>query len=71
MTLRVSALTRKAKLKRNKTPADTLKNGQGFGSDIDLLFAALAKAAGFDAHYAVSGNRAEMIFNRSIARRRS
>jgi len=57
----------KSKIKDNKSPADTLKNGRGYGSDIDLLFGALAKAAGFDARYAVSGNRADMIFNRSLA----
>src|SRR4030095_11207575 len=43
--------------KDNKSPSDTLKRGMGSGSDIDLLFGALAKAAGFDARLALSGNR--------------
>jgi hypothetical protein len=39
----------RAKVKANKSPADTLKRGQGTGEDIDMLFATLALAAGFDA----------------------
>jgi hypothetical protein len=64
-----SGLTRdeKRKIKENKSPADTLKNGRGRGDDIDFLFAALAKAAGFDARYAKSANRGDIIFDRSIA----
>jgi hypothetical protein len=57
----------KSKIKDNKSPADTLKNGRGLGGDIDSLFGALAKAAGFEARFALSGNRSEMIFNRSLA----
>ena len=57
----------KSKLKENKSPADTLKNARGTGGDIDMLFAALAKAAGFDARYAVSGNRDDLFFNRAYA----
>lgn len=57
----------KSKLKDNKSAADTLKNGRGTGGDIDLLFAALAKAAGFDARYAVSGNRDDLFFHRDYA----
>ena len=45
------------KFKLNKSPADTIKKGMGFGSNIDQLFAALATAAGFDAHLARSGDR--------------
>jgi len=55
------------KLKDNKSPADTLKRGMGSGSDIDLLFGALAKAAGFDARLALSGNRDDLFFNRDLA----
>ena len=54
------------KLKDNKSPADTLKRGMGSGSDIDMLFAALAKAAGFDARLALSGNRDDLFFNREL-----
>ncbi len=57
----------KNKIKENKSPADTLKNGKGRGGDIDFLFAALAKAAGFDARYAKSANRGDIVFDRSIA----
>jgi hypothetical protein len=57
----------KAKLKDNKTPADTLKRGMGAGLDIDLLFAAFAKAAGFDARLALSGNRDDLFFSRDLA----
>jgi len=56
----------KNKLKENKTPADTLKNGRGTGGDIDLLFAALAKAAGFDARYALAGNRDDVFFSKKL-----
>jgi len=37
------------KIKENKNPADTLKRGQGNGHDINMLFAALATAAGLEA----------------------
>jgi hypothetical protein len=48
----------RAKLaKEIKSPADTLKKGMGRGGNIDNLFAALANAAGFEAHMAFSGNR--------------
>lgn len=56
----------KSKLKENKSPADTLKAGRGTGGNIDMLFGALAKAAGFDARLALSGNRADMHFDRTL-----
>jgi len=56
----------RAQLKENKSPGDTLKRGQGTGSDIDYLFAALAKAAGFDARVALSGNNGDFYFDRSF-----
>jgi hypothetical protein len=55
----------RAKLKYNKSPADTLKRAQGTGSDINLLFAAFAAAAGFDARLAFSGNSGDFFFDRS------
>ncbi len=55
----------RAKLKENKTPGDTLRRGQGTGLDINFLFAALARAAGFDARVAFSGNNADFFFDRS------
>ncbi|MBC8030341.1 MAG: DUF3857 and transglutaminase domain-containing protein [Pyrinomonadaceae bacterium] len=55
------------KLKANKSPAETLKKGMGSGGNIDMLFGALAKAAGFDARLALSGNRSEMFFDRALS----
>ena len=55
------------KFKENKSPADTLKRGTGTGSNVDMLFAALAKAAGFDARLALSGNRDDLFFDKSLA----
>jgi len=57
----------KKKLKDNKSPGDTLKRSQGTGSDIDYLFAALARAAGFEAYYALSGNRDDLFFSKNLA----
>ncbi len=53
----------RAKLKENKTPSDTLKHGIGTGWDIDLLFTALANAAGFDARVARLPDRGRYFFN--------
>jgi len=55
------------KLKKNESAADTLKHGMGTGSDVDYLFAALAQAAGFDARLALSGNRDDFFFTKSVA----
>src|SRR6266480_2188628 len=55
------------KLKENKSPADTLKRGSGTGLDIDLLFGALSRAAGFDPHLAFSGARDDLFFDKSLA----
>jgi hypothetical protein len=55
------------KLKGNKSPGDTLKGKRGTSGDIDMLFGALAKAAGFDARFAMSGNRNDMSFDRTLA----
>jgi hypothetical protein len=57
----------KKKARGNKSASDTLKHGMGTGSNIDLLFAALARAAGFDARPAVSGNRDDFFFTASVA----
>jgi Domain of Unknown Function with PDB structure (DUF3857)/Domain of Unknown Function with PDB structure (DUF3858)/Transglutaminase-like superfamily len=37
-------------IKENKDAKDVLKHGYGYGFDINALFAALARGAGFDAH---------------------
>jgi hypothetical protein len=51
------------KMKENKSPADTLKRGTGDTDDIDMLFAALATAAGFDSRLALSASRDDMFFD--------
>jgi hypothetical protein len=53
----------RAKLKENKTPADTLKRGMGTAADVDLLFAAMATAAGLDARLALSPDRSDIFFD--------
>ncbi len=55
------------KLKTNKSPSDTLKRGQGTGADIDLLFAAMAKAAGFEVHVALAPDRSQIFFQPQYA----
>jgi hypothetical protein len=55
------------KLKENRSPADTLKRGYGEGKDVDLLFAALATAAGFEARIINLPDRGDIFFDQSIA----
>ncbi len=50
------------KLPSTKSIADILKRKSGSAQFIDLLFGALATAAGFEARVAFSGNRSEMFF---------
>ncbi|HKG14692.1 MAG TPA: DUF3857 domain-containing protein [Pyrinomonadaceae bacterium] len=57
------------KLKENKTPADTLKRAAGTGADVNYLFAALARAAGFDARLALAGNSADIFFDKEMSNR--
>lgn len=54
------------KLKTNKKPADTLNRGVGHGTDINLLFAALANAAGLDARVALLPDRGTRFFDRNV-----
>ena len=56
----------RAKLKENKSPADTLKRGMGTGRDIDMLFAALVTAAGFEARVANMADRGDTFFDPSF-----
>ncbi|HST21205.1 MAG TPA: DUF3857 domain-containing protein [Blastocatellia bacterium] len=53
----------RAKYKTNKTATDTLKSEAGTGSDINLLFAALAIATGFEARLAKTPNRDDIFFD--------
>lgn len=54
------------KLKENKTPGDTLKRGSGTMADIDLLFAALAIASGYDARIVLAPDRGDLFFDRGL-----
>jgi hypothetical protein len=54
------------KLKENKTPSDTLKRLMGSGADIDLLFASLATASGFDARIVLAPDRSDMFFDKGL-----
>jgi hypothetical protein len=56
----------RAKLKENKSPGDTLKRGMGTGRDIDMLFAALAIAAGFDARVVRLSDRSDTFFDKEF-----
>jgi len=57
----------RAKVKSNKSAAETLKRGQGTDGDINFLFGALAIAAGFDARVALMGNRGDTFFKPAFA----
>ena len=61
----VSGLTEadRLKLKKNESPADTLKREVGTGQDINFLFGALASAAGFDARIARLADRSDTFFD--------
>lgn len=49
---------------KDRTPEKTLKRGLGTNQDIEMLFAALATAAGFETRVALVGDRSESFFNR-------
>src|SRR5690606_32496386 len=51
---------------KNKSAGDVLKNRLGTAGDIDQLFGAMARAAGYDARIALSGNRSDLFFDRLI-----
>jgi hypothetical protein len=51
------------KLKDQPSPADTLKLGYGRGRDVDMLFAALATAAGFEARIISLPDRSDIFFD--------
>lgn len=48
--------------KENHSPVDTLKQKAGWGLEVDLLFAALANAAGFDARMVRISDRSDTFF---------
>jgi hypothetical protein len=55
-----------ARLKENKTPADTLKRAVGSAFDIDMLFAAMAMSAGFEVRVARLPDRSDVFFDPSF-----
>jgi len=55
------------KLKANKQPADALKRGSGSGFDINMVFAALCSAAGFEVRVARLADRSDLFFDRTFA----
>ena len=68
LSSRASHLTaeeRKA-IKENHSPGDTLKQKAGWGREVNLLFAALANAAGFDARMARLADRGDTFFTKAI-----
>ena len=52
--------------KKNKNVEDVLKRGYGNGAQINRLFAALARAAGFDTYVVRIVGRDERFFNRNL-----
>ncbi|WP_438480811.1 DUF3857 domain-containing transglutaminase family protein [Oleiharenicola lentus] len=54
------------KLPNNDDAADVLKNKSGSSDDINYLFIALAKAAGFDARLASGNNRTDYLYQPTI-----
>jgi hypothetical protein len=54
------------KLKENRSPADTLKRGYGNSRDIDMLFAALATAAGFETRLIRLSDRGDIFFDPNL-----
>jgi hypothetical protein len=60
-----SGVTQEAreKMKKNNNPGDTLKRGMGTWFDINILFASLAQAAGFDPRLVRVGDRSDKFFD--------
>ena len=56
----------KIKFKDNVEPADTLKSGIGTSFQINVLFAALATAAGFDARKARIPDSEDVLFHKTL-----
>jgi hypothetical protein len=65
---RASGLTdeERSRLRSNEHPRPTLEAGRGTGRDINLLFAALASAAGFEVRAARLGDRGFFHFRQSM-----
>lgn len=61
---RMTTEERKA-VKDNRSPGSTLKQKAGTGTDVNLLFAALANASGFEARMARIADRGDTFFNKA------
>jgi len=63
---RTQAEQKKEDLKQNNNVVDVLQHGYGTSKDIALLFAAMARAAGFEAIVALSTDRSERLFEPTV-----
>ena len=65
----ISGLTEEERVRQrdSESPADTLRRGAGTWRDVDLLFAALASAAGYEARYVSLSDRSDTFFNPAYA----
>jgi hypothetical protein len=54
---------RRDQVAQNWSPGDILKHGVGTSSDVRMLFAAMASAAGFDARVAMLADRDDVVFS--------
>ncbi len=60
------AAAEKHSFKENKSSSDTLRQKLGTGEDINLLFAALANASGFEARMAQLAGRDDIVFSKDF-----
>ncbi len=58
--------SQREKFKPNETASDTLKIGHGYGEDLNIVFVALARAAGLDARYAAANDCTFLPFDANI-----
>jgi len=56
------------KLPKNKNAGDTFKNKMGAAADVDILFASLATALGYETALTMTGDRSEFFFKIENAR---
>lgn len=52
--------------KKNKDAGDIFKNKQGVAADIDILFASMTTALGYETRVVLSGDRSEKFFQRQV-----
>lgn len=67
---RTGAEQKKENLKANQNVGDVLTRGQGYRDDITRLFAALARAAGFDASIIRTSDRKAKFFDKGLLSKR-